>query len=576
MKFPIILLVLVLSSSLVSPAQADISGFVKNADNTGVAGVVVKVIADTTQKATTAGDGSFSMVIPQLSTKRPLLPSESLGAFEIGLAHGTVRIHCPVRAQISLGLYDGNGRQVSTQPKLQVHEGVTETPLKMPAATGFYLLKAHGQGFFSVLKIVCLEKNIFASALLAQDGRNSTASGKILAAPSIVLAAVPATGYFTATTSAPNGTANLVITLGTIPVGTVTYTGNVFNSNSTGETTQKVYFTALSSASAIAGTATATAEFNDIIANYCPIGAMNGVQARALQNQFIYRMQFDVAGSQVPPLFTATQWTGRAAYTLTGAVTQTAGRKVFTVASFTNGSFSFPAKLTASWVGLPASATPPLVLAVGTQTLRCIHVDPGKFLLGQPYYMIPSWQEDPPHLVTLTKGYYIAEIPVTNGLLQAATGTNLGGAANAAADISTANVTAFINAIKVSNPGKIIRAPTSAELMIAFRAGASNPPLMEKNLAANVTQFLVSAKSAPANDWGIYSWLIDIAWERSGDDPYSEHNDVTNPIHTAPACDFGGFGLADYNLGEFEYLHTCNAGPQTSGGHVQERIVVEE
>jgi hypothetical protein len=99
---------------------------------------------------------------------------------------------------------------------------------------------------------------------------------------------------------------------------------------------------------------------------------------------------------------------------------------------------------------------------------------------------------------------------------------------------------------------------------------------MEKNQPANVTQFLVSAKSAPANDWGIYAWLIDNAWERSADDPYSEHNDVTDPVHTATGCDFGGFGLGDYNLGEFEYLHTCSAGPQTSGSHVQERIVVEE
>jgi hypothetical protein len=220
-----------------------------------------------------------------------------------------------------------------------------------------------------------------------------------------------------------------------------------------------------------------------------------------------------------------------------------------------------------------------LILAVGTtKTLKCLYIAPGKFLAGQPYWMIPSWQEDPPHLATLTKGYYLAEIPITNELLQAATGTSRSGAALAAADISVTDVNAFITAVRATNSGKTIRKATSAELMYAFRAGSSNAPFQAKNRSVDVTQFLVSAKSAPANPWGIYAWLIDDAWERSGDQAYSEHNDVVDPVHTPPAgsCEFGGFGLSDYNLGEFEYLHSCNAGAQTSGGHVQQRIVVED
>ena len=208
--------------------------------------------------------------------------------------------------------------------------------------------------------------------------------------------------------------------------------------------------------------------------------------------------------------------------------------------------------------------------------MKCVYIAPGKFLAGQPYWMIPSWQEDPPHMVTLTKGYYIAEIPVTNGLLQSATGVNLNGAADAPADISVENMNAFIAALLTGNPGKVIRKATSAELIYAFRAGTSNAPFLEKNIPGCVTQFAVSAKSAPPNPWGIYSWLVDNAWERSGDIAYSEHNDVVDPVHTSSQCEFGGFGMAEYNLGEFEYLHTCDSGPQTSGNHVQQRIVVEE
>lgn len=558
-----------------SHIHAAISGFVKNSSGTGVGGVAVKVIADTSQKTTSASDGSFTLPIPPLSTINPGLPAENAGNLQISMSHGAIKILSPEHRSLSVGLYDINGRLISFVNYLQLNSGATEVPLTIPAASQFYILKATGKDFSGSVLFLSTGTSIFASSATHRT-QHSAALEKTNAAATIALAAVPASGYFTAVASAADGTTNLTITIGTVPTGTVTYRGNVFNSNSTGESTEKVYLTALSSTSPISGTATATSEFNDIIAKYCPIGAMTGDQARAIQNQFIYRTQFDVVGSQVGSLFAATEWTGRSAYSLTGTVTQTAGRKVFTVTSYTTDNFTYPAILTAPWVGLPASSTPACTLTVGNLTLKCIHVEPGKFLLGQPYYMIPSWQEDSPHMVTLTKGYYISEIPITNGLLLAATGTNLGGAAAAAADISTANVTAFINAVKSSNPGKVIRPPTSAELMVAFRAGASNPPLLEKNQSGNVTQFLVSAKSAPANGWGIYSWLIDNAWERSGDEPYSEHNDVVDPVHTAPACDFGGFGLDGYNLGEFEYLHSCTGGPQTSGGHAQERIVVEE
>ena len=53
-------------------------------------------------------------------------------------------------------------------------------------------------------------------------------------------------------------------------------------------------------------------------------------------------------------------------------------------------------------------------------------VPPGKFLMGEPYYQCPHWQEAPPHVVTLTKGFYMAEHPITQEMFEAVMGSNPG------------------------------------------------------------------------------------------------------------------------------------------------------
>src|SRR5262249_44150909 len=67
----------------------------------------------------------------------------------------------------------------------------------------------------------------------------------------------------------------------------------------------------------------------------------------------------------------------------------------------------------------------PLTLKIDDKrTLQCVYIPPGRFLMGTPVYMWPYYQEEYPHLVTLTKPYYLAEVPVTQEMYEAVMGNN--------------------------------------------------------------------------------------------------------------------------------------------------------
>jgi hypothetical protein len=199
--------------------------------------------------------------------------------------------------------------------------------------------------------------------------------------------------------------------------------------------------------------------------------------------------------------------------------------------------------------------------------------------------------EDPPHMVTLTKGYYLAETPITWEQYQAATGTDLrknNEDPQSAANLSSANVYNFCQILSKSS-GKKVRPPTSSELLCAYRVGTSNPPFTAKYGGKGiVADGTAPVKATQPNAWGFYEWMCDYGFERTGDAPVSEHKDVTDPVYT-PREDranptqerkgsYGGFGNAGYEITEFEYIGggAAPGGKKGYGPNVRERIVVEE
>jgi hypothetical protein len=371
---------------------------------------------------------------------------------------------------------------------------------------------------------------------------------------------------------------------GTAPViaGTVTLRGNMFCSQHTGEPGQKVYLTALDGPSEI------KQQYQAIIAGYPSQGSLTGDAARALAQEFTASLTYNVDGPLQSKLFSEVQWTGRSIYDLTGEISVKNGKTWLTVSSYTAmDTFTYPAHMMDPDVPLAPPPKPPLVLDVGSLTLTFIYVAPGKFLMGEPYYTVPSWQEDPPHMVTLTKGYYLAEIPITWELYLAATGVDLrkgGEDPQAAANVACADVYKFCAALAASS-GKKVRPPTSAELVYAFRAGTSNPPFAQKYAGTGILSLeLAPVKSSPPNGWGFYEWMTDSGWERSGDAPVSDHGDTTDPSYT-PMQDLtdptqqhqhAGYGRSGFPIGELEYIDNNAVPVNTYPNLMRERVVVEE
>jgi lipoprotein-anchoring transpeptidase ErfK/SrfK len=367
----------------------------------------------------------------------------------------------------------------------------------------------------------------------------------------------------------------------------VTLVGNVFCNSHTAEKKEKVYFMALD------GTPEIKAEFDSIVEKYYPDKGLDAEAAKALAEQFDARLRYNVDGPCFAKLRKEVVYTGRSPYTLTGVASVRDGVKWFTVSSYApKGRVHWPAKMLVPDKPLVMPGKPPLVLKISDAlSLKCIYVGPGKFLQGEPYYMIKSWQEDPPHLVTLTKGYYIAEIPITWELYQAVIGIDArkhGEDPQSAANLSCANVYNFCQLLSKSS-GRKVRPPSSAELVYAYRVGTSNPPFLEKYSGKGiVADGTAPVKATRPNAWGIYEWMCDYGWERTGDLPVSEHKDVVDPRYIPPAdsanptrdhkCSHAGFGQSGYEIGEFEYING-DAGPGGKKGYspsTRERIVVEE
>jgi hypothetical protein len=364
--------------------------------------------------------------------------------------------------------------------------------------------------------------------------------------------------------------------------GTTTVRGNVFTSQHTGEPGQKVYLTALD------GPPEVKQAYASVVAAYPMQGSVGAEAAVALADQFTAQLTYNVDGPAASALFGETQYTGRSIYDLTGAVSVKNGVTFLTLASYGAGdAFQYSAHMLDPSVAIVSAGKAPLVLTVGSQTMTFLYVPPGQFLMGEPYYTMPSWQEDPPHLVTITKGYYLAETPITWALYQAATGTDLrtgGEDPQAAANLSCANAYALAQALAKMS-GKTVRPPTAAELVYAFRAGTSDPPFAQKYSGAGiVAAMLAPVKATKPNAWGFYEWVTDQGWERSGDSPTSDHHDTTDPRYTPPedpgnptqAHPHSGYGRSEYAIGELEYIDS-NAGPvSTYPNLIRERVLVEE
>ena len=360
----------------------------------------------------------------------------------------------------------------------------------------------------------------------------------------------------------------------------VTIKANVLSNVHTGEKAKSVFLIAY------AGTPEIDAEFKKIMAEHYPDKGLDADAARKVQDEFMTRLKYSVDGSLIDELWKKTRWTMRSVQAVTGVISVKNGRRTFTVSKYTPSTFAFPKKMLAPDKPFVMPDEKPLLLKINDKlSLKCIRVPAGKFLMGEPYYQCRHWQEDPPHMVTLTKSYYMAEHPVTQEIYEAIMGNNpstIKDPRMPVHKVDCVNMYKFCEMLS-RKTGRKVRVPTGAEWEYAARVGTSNPTFVVKykdqNSNANTKYHAppLPVKSGKPNAWGFYD-MHSGWWERVGDSPVKEHRDVVDPKYT-PRQDkteatrsrkhgHMGKGQWTYEISEIEYI---NSEP----GDYRFRVVVE-
>ncbi|MXS84026.1 formylglycine-generating enzyme family protein [Nitrosomonas oligotropha] len=175
--------------------------------------------------------------------------------------------------------------------------------------------------------------------------------------------------------------------------------------------------------------------------------------------------------------------------------------------------------------------------------------EPGTFLMGSPENESERFDNELQHQVTLTKGFWIADTPVTQVLWQAVMGDNpsrFRGDELPVESVSWNGAQAFISKMNGLKAELKLCLPTEAQWEYACRAGTTTPFSWGEQIDSSLVNFdgttpynngrkseyrekTVAVKELPCNDWGLYQMHGNI-WECCRDlyDSYPPHQ-VTDP-----------------------------------------------
>ena len=181
---------------------------------------------------------------------------------------------------------------------------------------------------------------------------------------------------------------------------------------------------------AIDGTDEVRATVKRLMKDFYPDKGLDAEAAQKLIDQFSKLLKYHISPDS--PALKEIKNKGKNHYCMpatssavTGAISEKDGKKWITATRITSCKLKYPEKMLAADRPFVMPGREPLILKVGAkQTLKCVHIPSGKFLMGTPFYMWPYHVEEYPHQVTLTRDYYMGEIPVTQEMYEAVMGKN--------------------------------------------------------------------------------------------------------------------------------------------------------
>ncbi len=224
---------------------------------------------------------------------------------------------------------------------------------------------------------------------------------------------------------------------------------------------------------------------------------------------------------------------------IVGTVSEKDGKKWIKVAKYDLIGFQgikYPAKMMMPDQPFVLPDKEPLVLKINDAlTLNCIKVPPGRFYAGESCFVATRYIEQFPHLTTLTRPVYVAEIPVTQEIWEAIMGANPSKTKDPRLPVenpAAADVEKFCKLLS-EKTGRAVRLPTGAEWEYVARSGTSNPGFPEKYREFGTfkedSSRILPVKSKKPNVWGFYD-LFSGWWEMTSDcEKYPSHKPEVDP-----------------------------------------------
>jgi hypothetical protein len=291
------------------------------------------------------------------------------------------------------------------------------------------------------------------------------------------------------------------------------------------------------------------ATLDRIMKDFYPDQGLDADAAQKLMDQFSTHLKYYIAPDS-PALRSVKNKAANhycmpaTASAVTGTLSEKGSKKWITATRIEPCKLKYPARMLAADRPFVMPGRAPLLLKVSdTLTLRCVHVPAGRFLMGTPVYMWPYHVEEYPHQVTLTRDYYLAEIPVTQEMYEAVMGKNpslVKGPELPVQNPTFKDIERFC-AILSKKTGRKVRLPTSAEWEYAARVGTSSPAFAEKyrdqnSSGPNGFKSPLPVRSKKPNAWGLYD-MASNWWEITGDKArYHVRTSVVDP-HYPPGVE---------------------------------------
>jgi formylglycine-generating enzyme required for sulfatase activity len=324
---------------------------------------------------------------------------------------------------------------------------------------------------------------------------------------------------------------------------------------------------------ALDGTADIRSEVDKIMKEFYPVKGLDGDAAQKLMDQFSARLKYYIAPDS--PALKDDKNKGKNHYcqaatasAVTGVIAEKDGKRWITAAKIEPAALKYPERMLAADKPFIKVDKEPVILKISDKlTLKCVYIPPGKYLMGTPVYMWPYFQEEYPHLVTLTKPFYLAEIPVTQEQYETVMGNNPSTVKDPQLPVQNppfADINKFCEILSEKNKKKV-RLPTDAEWEYAARVGTSNPGFPEKYKEQNSTgtdgfKKPLTVKSKKPNAWGLYD-MASCWWEISADKGmYNVRKSEVDPHHPPaddnPKTQRSGRGILkeNWSIGTHEFI----------------------